>query len=120
MLHSKSLSAFWLLWMAVAAFAQPAAVAPNDLAIVAGKSATVTSDLPIERVAVGYGDIAEATAVSPREILINAKAAGSTSLIVWQQGGGKLLFDVNVLPNEFLAQTRLDSVKREIRRELPD
>jgi pilus assembly protein CpaC len=45
---------------------------------------------------VGYGDVAEATAVGPKEILVNGKAPGETSLILWQQGGEKLFFDVKV------------------------
>jgi pilus assembly protein CpaC len=100
--------------------AQPPAESPNDLTIVAGKSALVSSEKPIERISVGFGDIAEATAVSPTEVLVNAKAPGSTSLIIWQQGGGKLFFDLSVQPNKFLANTRLEAVRRELRKELPD
>jgi len=100
--------------------AQAPAESPNDLAIVVGKSALVTSELPIERVSVGFGEIAEATAIGPTEVLVNGKAPGSTSLIIWQQGGGKLFFDVNVLPSKFLSDARLDAVRREIRKELPE
>ena len=45
---------------------------------------------------------------------MNAKAPGSTSMIVWQQGGGKLFFDVNVRPNAFVANDRLGNIRREI------
>ena len=103
----------------LAAQASPAE-SPNELTIVAGKSALVTSEQPIERISVGFGDIAEATAVGPTEVLVNGKTPGSTSLIIWQQGGGKLFFDLNVQPNKFLVNARLDNVRREIRRELPD
>jgi pilus assembly protein CpaC len=92
---------------------------PNTLFVTAGKSVLVSSAQLIERVSVGFGDVAEATAVTPREVLVNAKAPGSTSLIIWQQGGGKLFFDVNVKPNRFLTDTRADSVRREIGKELP-
>jgi pilus assembly protein CpaC len=95
------------------------AESPNALVVTAGKSVVVNSAQPIERVAVGFGDVAEATAVTPREVLVNAKVPGSTSLIIWQQGGGKLFFDVNVRPNHFVADTRVDSVRREIGKELP-
>ena len=92
---------------------------PNDLYIVAGKSVVVDSTLPIERVSVGLGDIAEAAAVGPREILVNGKAAGETSLIIWQQGGGKLFFDVHVQPSGYANGTRLDALKRQMNSELP-
>jgi pilus assembly protein CpaC len=101
-------------------FAQaPQAGSPDDLSLVVGKSAVVSSDQPIERVSIGFGDIAEATAVSPQEVLVNGKAPGSTSMIIWQRGGGKLYFDVNVRPSDFVANTKLTNVRREIARELP-
>ncbi|MCU1328372.1 MAG: type and secretion system protein [Bryobacterales bacterium] len=111
------------VWAALPAWAlaaqAPPPESPDDLSIMAGKSALVSSDQIIERVSVGFGDIAEATAVGPREVLVNAKTPGSTSMIVWQQGGGKLFFDVTVRPNEFLANNRLGNVRREMARELP-
>ncbi len=93
--------------------------APNDLFVNVGKSLVVDSAKPIERVSVGLGEIAEATAVGPREILLNGKAPGQTSLIVWQQGGDKLFFDVSVQPSHFNSDARLEALRREINRELP-
>ena len=92
---------------------------PNDLLVTVGKSIVVNSSLPIERVSVGFGDVAEATAVGPREILVNGKAPGETSLILWQQGGGKLFFDVIVRPSRFTNNNRVEALRREIRAELP-
>jgi len=92
----------------------------RDVSLVVGKSAVVNSERSIERVSVGFGDVAEVQAISPHEVLVNAKAAGSTSMIIWEQGGGKQLFDVNVRPNPFIADTRLESVRSEIAKELPD
>jgi pilus assembly protein CpaC len=92
---------------------------PNSLFVASGKSALISSRELIERVSVGFGDVAEATAVSPREVLVNAKKPGSTSLIVWQRNGEKLFYDVNVTPNRFLTDTRLDALRREIAKELP-
>src|SRR5205807_7781565 len=55
--------------------------APNDLFLSVGKSVIVNSSLPVERVSVGFGDVAEATAMSPHEVLLNGKPPGETSLI---------------------------------------
>ena len=102
-------------------FAAPALAqteSPNDLVVAVGKSVLVTSAQTIERIAVGYGDVADASAVGPNELVVNGIAPGSTSLIVFQRGGGKLFFDVQVLPNRFLANAKLDGVRREIRTEL--
>jgi pilus assembly protein CpaC len=103
-----------------AAGAQAQADSPNDLFLTVGKSALVTSDKQIERISVGYGDIAEASAVGPNEVIVNGIAPGSTTLIVFQQGGGRLFFDVNVHPNRFLANARLDDVRAALKKELPN
>jgi len=92
---------------------------PNDLFVTVGKSVLVNSARPIERVSVGFGDIAEATAVGPREILVNGKAPGETSMIIWQQGGGKLFLDVTVQPSHFSNDTRSEILRRQMSVELP-
>jgi len=92
---------------------------PDELSIMAGKSAIVRSEQVIERVSVGYGDVAEAMAVGAREVLVNAKSPGSTSLIVWQMGGGKLFYDVKVRPNQSAVNDRVEGIRRELRTELP-
>src|ERR1700722_12999466 len=92
---------------------------PNDLFLNVGKSVLVDSSLPIERVSIGFGDVAEATAVGPQEVLVNGKAAGQTSLIIWQQGGGKLFFDVTVQPSSYGNDTRAETLRRQLGKELP-
>jgi pilus assembly protein CpaC len=91
----------------------------NDLSLTVGKSIILNSPVPIERVAVGFGDLVEAMAVGPREVLVSAKAPGETNLIVWQQGGNKLLFDVTVRPSRLAANNRSEAVRRELEKELP-
>src|SRR4051812_11560527 len=83
--------------------AQTVGAAPRVLSMMVGKSAVVSTQQKIERIAVGFGDVAEAMAAGPNEVLVSGKAPGSTSLIIWQEGGGKAFFDINVLPNLFLA-----------------
>jgi pilus assembly protein CpaC len=103
--------------------AQPSEVATqdsaNDLVVAVGKSVLVDCAHPVERIAVGSGDLAEATAISPTEIMINGKAAGETSLIVWQAGGVRQFFNVEVRASSYAANDRLESLRRELRTELP-
>ena len=91
----------------------------NDLVVGQGKSVLVDCALPVERVAVGSGDIAEATVVSPTEVMLNGKTAGETSLIIWQRGGTRQFFNVQVRPVNFAVNDKLDSVRRELRTEFP-
>jgi pilus assembly protein CpaC len=84
-----------------------------------GKAVLVDCAQPIERVAMGSGDVAEAEAVSPTEIMITGKGPGTTSLILWDIHGGRQFFNLTVRPNVGLTGDNLDNVRRELRTELP-
>lgn len=92
--------------------------AANDLLVVVGKSVLLDCANPAERIAVGLGGIAEANAVSPREILVNGKAPGETSLIIWERNGNREFFNVTVRPGMTASNDRLDVIRRELNREL--
>lgn len=69
----------------------------------------------VRRVSVANGDLAEAVAVTPNEIMINGKAAGSTSLLVWDGEGHRTLYNLEVDPD----RARIDWITRELHEELP-
>jgi pilus assembly protein CpaC len=92
---------------------------PTDLLLTVGKSVVIDSALPLERISVGFGDIAEGTAISPHQLLLNAKTPGVTSLIVWLEGGRRRSFNITVVASNFLADKRAEGIQREIARELP-
>ena len=101
--------------------AQPAqneagANAPGRLTVTVGKSLIIDSPLNIQRISVANGDLVEAVAVNPKEVLINGKAAGDTSLVVWQQGGSRLLYDLTVR----MSTAKLDAVRQQLAREFPN
>ena len=60
-----------------------------------------------------------AQAVSPTQILLSGKAPGETSLIIWDQSGGRQFFNVTVRPSTFASNDVLDGIRRELRAELP-
>jgi pilus assembly protein CpaC len=91
----------------------------NDLSVAVGKTVLVDCAKPVMRVAIGLGDIAEATAISPTEIMLNGKASGETSLIIWDTTGGRQFFNVTVRASASAANDNLDAVRRELRMELP-
>jgi pilus assembly protein CpaC len=92
---------------------------PAKLLLTVGKSVIIDTALPLERISVGFGDIAEGTAISPHQLLLNAKTPGVTSLIIWQEGGTPRFFDITVAASNFLADSRVEGIKRELERELP-
>lgn len=99
--------------------AQSGQDSPTNLLLTVGKSVVIDNALPLERVSVGFGDIAEGTAISPHQLLLNAKTPGVTSLIIWQEGGTRRFFDITVVASNSLADRRIDGIKRELERELP-
>src|ERR1700735_3027347 len=94
---------------AVAADAQP-----RDLVVTVGKSLILDFPVDLQRISIANGDVAEAVAVNPREVLINGKAPGDTSVILWQQDGTRTMYDLSVKP----ATGRLDAVRAVLEREL--
>ncbi|HEX8276631.1 MAG TPA: type II and III secretion system protein family protein [Longimicrobiaceae bacterium] len=66
------------------------------LTIARGTSTLVTSTTPIQRVSIGDPEVADAVVVSTREVLVNAKKLGSTTLIVWDTQGGRSLYQLEV------------------------
>ena len=99
---------------------QPAAKPPQpgtrELYVMTGKSVIVDSPLTIQRVSVANPEVAEAQVTSPREVLINGKGAGETTLIIWQENGQRQFFDVVVQKRN----ARLEGVQRQLAQELGD
>jgi pilus assembly protein CpaC len=96
--------------------AQPENVAgPAKLTVTVGKSLIIDSPLNIQRISVANGDLVEAVAVNPKEVLLNGKGPGETSLIVWQQNGNRLVYDLTVR----MSPQKLEAVREQIAREFP-
>jgi pilus assembly protein CpaC len=91
----------------------------NELSVAVGKSVLVDCARPVARVAIGLGDVAEADAISPTEIMVDGKAAGETSLIIWDTGGGRQFFNVSVRASATATSESLEAVRRELRSEFP-
>jgi len=75
---------------------ESASAEPVKLKVKVGKSLIIDSPLEMTRIALGDEKFAEAVAISPREVLINGKAQGETSLIVWQKNGARLNYNLTV------------------------
>jgi pilus assembly protein CpaC len=83
LLMSPSLQAAQGQPPATPATAQEAAESFPKVRVTAGRSTIVPTDFDITRIAVTNPAVADAVVVEPREILVDGKAAGTISLIVW-------------------------------------
>jgi pilus assembly protein CpaC len=60
------------------------------------RSTVLTTNFDIIRLAITNPNIADATVVQPREILIDGKAPGTVSLILWGEGDQRTQYDIVV------------------------
>ncbi len=93
---------------------QVQAASAEDVNVTVDRSAVIESQTPIDRVSVANGKVADAVVISPLEIVVNGKAPGNTSLIVWQQGGRRTMYLLHVRPDD----TGYLGVQRELSDEL--
>ena len=91
----------------------------NELSVAVGKTVLVDCVRPTTRVAVGLGEVAQASVISPTEIMVDGKAPGETSLIIWDDRGGRQFFNVTVRTPASAIETSMDSLRRQLRTELP-
>jgi pilus assembly protein CpaC len=68
---------------AAAILLQPGPASFERISLTAGRSHVLTTNFDVTRLAVTNPATADATAVTPREILIDSKGPGITSLILW-------------------------------------
>jgi pilus assembly protein CpaC len=93
--------------------------ASNSLSVVVGRSVLLDCAQPVERVSLGLGGFAEVMAISPTEVMLNGKAPGETTLILWERGGTREFFNVKIRPSTAETSDRLESLRRELNKQLP-
>ena len=88
-----------------------AAVEPvRTVALTEGRGELLQFERDIQKVAVSEPKIADAVVLSPREVMVNAKTAGHTTLIVWESGATPAQYDVTVSAD----MTEFDTFRKKI------
>jgi len=108
----------------------PPAQAPQSpgeaetLHVLVGRSLVITSPARIKRISVADPTIVDAVAVSPNQILLNGKAPGAVSLVLWDETGQSQEFDINVdidirgLADQFREAFPDQAVKLEVQKDV--
>lgn len=68
----------------------------STLSMNVGKSLVLKSQAPVERVSAANPDIVDFVVVSPHQVYVTAKAPGSTTVSLWLERNGVLVYDVEV------------------------
>ena len=87
----------------------------SSVSVTVNKSVVLENSAGVKRISIANPEIAEAVAASTTEVLLNGKTPGDTSLILWDQKGGRTLFDVHVETND----NKLGIVREQLAAELP-
>jgi len=84
-------------------------VATVKISITAGRSTVLTTDFDVTRIAITNPGVADAVVVEPREVLIDGKAPGTVTMILWGSDR-RLQYDVVVDPGVSALQQQLRSL----------
>src|SRR5215469_11662680 len=90
---------------------QPAS-SVETLHVLSGRSLVITSPARIKRVSVADPAVLDAIAVNPNQLLLNGKAPGAASLVIWDETGQSQTFDAYV-------DLDVTALKSQIRQVLP-
>jgi len=89
---------------------------PRQLSILIGRGELLQFDREVQRVAVAEPKIADAVVVSPREIMVNAKSVGKTTIVVWETNTVPARYEVEVKADT----AEMDALRKELRETLAD
>ncbi len=88
----------------------------------AGQSEVLDFLSPVKRVAITNPETADATVVSPTQILLDGKSAGVTSLIVWREAGSYEKYRIHVHgesdPRQVMLHVRFLEINKTVLKEL--
>jgi pilus assembly protein CpaC len=73
----------------------PAGAEAQTLHILAGRSVIVNTQARMKRILVSNPALIETTTVTPTQLVISAKAAGTASLVIWDETGRARIIDVS-------------------------
>jgi pilus assembly protein CpaC len=118
----RALGSVTLAALALAGLAATAAAQNERLRIPVGHALVVTSSDEVRTVAIAEPKIADAAVGSARTVVVNGKGTGTTTLVVYSEGGRFKLYDVEVYaPNaekQVLLRVRVAEVNENAKKEL--
>ncbi len=85
----------------------------QELRLTIGKSVVIDYPSDIARISTSNPDVVDAVGITLREILINGKANGQSTLVVWSKSGERSFFSVSVEPN-------IEPIQRLLKETFPD
>jgi len=107
------------LWIGILIAAIASAAETKTVTLTAGRGELLQFEHDIIKVVIAEPKIADAVVVSPRDVMVNAKGAGKTTLVIWETGSTPMRYDVNVNPDTTETENFRRAIEGELRA-LPD
>ncbi len=85
----------------------------EELRVTAGKSIVIDYPADVARISTSNPEIVDAVAVTTREILLHARALGTSTVVVWSKAGERSFYNVNVEHN-------LEPIRRILKETFPN
>lgn len=92
-----------------------ASATSSSVSVTVNKSVVLENAAGVKRISITNPELAEAVAASTTEVLLNGKAPGDTTLILWDRSGHRTMFDVHVIPSD----AKVEMVKAQLATQLP-
>ena len=115
-----------LMLLAFVGIAMPAASAlagkAEPISVAAGRSLVIEMPNEVSTVSIADAKVADAAVGSERSVVLNGKAPGRTSLVVWEENGHFTLYDVTVTNQsqrqQVMLQTKISEVNLQKMKEM--
>jgi len=95
------------------------AAEPRPLSLVVGKGELLEFARDVSKVVIAEPKIADAVIVSPRDVMVNAKAPGQTTLVIWEAEEGPQRYDITVVADTTELELLQKSLATELKAALP-
>ena len=93
---------------------------PHPLPLTVGKGELLHFDVDVSKVVIAEPKIADAIIVSPRDVMVNAKGAGQTTLIIWEGDTDPARYDIVVRSDTTELDTMQKALAADLSAALPD
>src|SRR5579863_2487210 len=84
----------------------------EDLRLTVGRSVVIDYPSDVRQISTSNPEVVDASPITTREILLNAKATGNSTMVVWSKTGQRTFYNVSV-------ELNLDPLKRILKDSFP-
>ena len=94
--------------------------AVRAISLTVGKGELLQFDRDVSKVVIAEPKIADAVIVSPRDVMVNAKGLGQTTLMIWETDSPPVRYDITVLSDATELAVLRQSLAEQLKAALPD